>query len=97
MSTFEPTLPWLIVLLPLLGFVINGAMAFAAPRQKIVPTLVGPAVIGVAFVIAVITFLAMRAAGPAPWTPRRPSARPSPTPSRDVGKRAASTNARTRS
>ncbi|MGQ0813977.1 MAG: NADH-quinone oxidoreductase subunit L [Gemmatimonadota bacterium] len=59
---FEPTLLWAIVLLPLLGFVVNGVAAFAAPERKIMPTIVGPGVIAVALVIAVINFLGMNGA-----------------------------------
>jgi len=60
---FEPTLLWAVALLPLLGFVINGVIAFAAPDRKILPTLVGPGVVGIAFIIAVINFLGLRSAG----------------------------------
>jgi len=62
--SFEPTLPWLIVLLPLLGFALNGLAAFVAPTRKALPALVAPAAVGLAFVIAVVNFLAMRAAPP---------------------------------
>jgi NADH-quinone oxidoreductase subunit L len=58
---FEPTLLWAIVLLPLAGFVINGIAAFTAPSRKFIATLVGPGVVGLAFVIAVINFLGLRA------------------------------------
>ncbi|HEU4648513.1 MAG TPA: NADH-quinone oxidoreductase subunit L [Gemmatimonadales bacterium] len=61
--TFEPTLVWAIVLLPLLGFVVNGAVALAAPERKIVPTIVGPAVIAIAFAIAVVNFFGMLRTG----------------------------------
>ena len=60
---FEPTLLWAVALLPLLGFVINGVTALGAPERKAIPTIVGPGVLGVAFVIAVINFLGLRAAG----------------------------------
>jgi len=59
---FEPTLLWAIALLPLLGFVINGVAAFAAPHRKLIPTIVGPGVVGLAFVIAVLNFLGLRGA-----------------------------------
>ena len=58
-AAFDPTLLWAIPLLPLLGFAINGVTALAAPERKIVPTLVGPGVVGVAFVLALINFLGM--------------------------------------
>jgi NADH-quinone oxidoreductase subunit L len=55
----EPTLLWAIVLLPLAGFLINGWAAFRAPEQKIIPTIVGPGVVGLAFLLAVINFVQM--------------------------------------
>ena len=57
--TFEPILPWAIVLLPLLGFAVNGATAFLAPERKEIPTLVGPGVLALAFVFAVLNFVRM--------------------------------------
>ncbi len=59
MENFEPTLIGLIVLLPLAGFLINGAMALFAPAKKVVPTWVGPGVVGAAFAIAVFNFVGM--------------------------------------
>jgi NADH-quinone oxidoreductase subunit L len=59
---FEPLLLWAIALLPLLGFVLNGLAAYMAPERKIIPTLVGPGVVGIAFVIAILNFLGMRSA-----------------------------------
>ncbi len=56
---FEPTLLWAIALLPLLGFIINGILAFKAPAKKGITTVVGPGVIGVAFVIALVNFFRM--------------------------------------
>ncbi len=56
---FEPTLLGAIVLLPLLGFVINGLAAYLAPERKTIPSVVGPAVIGLAFVLALTNFLRM--------------------------------------
>jgi NADH-quinone oxidoreductase subunit L len=56
---FEPTLLGLIILLPLAGFIINGGVALLAPAKKVVPTWVGPGVVGAAFVIAVINFIGM--------------------------------------
>ena len=58
-SSFEPTLLWAVVLLPLLGFVVNGLIAFKAPTRKILTTIVGPGVIGLSFLIAVVNFLGM--------------------------------------
>jgi NADH-quinone oxidoreductase subunit L len=56
---FHPTLLWAIPLLPLAGFIINGLAALFAPRLKLVPTITGPAVIGLAFALAVFNFLGM--------------------------------------
>jgi NADH-quinone oxidoreductase subunit L len=56
---FEPTLLWAIALLPLVGFVINGVAAFRMPERKIIPTIVGPGVVGAAFAIALINFFGM--------------------------------------
>jgi len=48
-----------IVLLPLLGFVLNGLTAFRAPERKTIPSVVGPAVMVTAFVLALTVFLRM--------------------------------------
>jgi NADH-quinone oxidoreductase subunit L len=56
---FHPTLLWAIALLPLLGFVVNGAAAFAAPARKVIPTIVGPGVIALAFLLALVNFVRM--------------------------------------
>jgi NADH-quinone oxidoreductase subunit L len=87
---FEPTLLWAIALLPLLGFVINGAVSLlgarrsaparaqehghtdeepavhahhdlapAAAGSRLIPTLVGPGVVGLAFVLALVNFFRM--------------------------------------
>ncbi|MEN8374866.1 MAG: NADH-quinone oxidoreductase subunit L [Gemmatimonadota bacterium] len=62
MSEFHPVLPWAIVLLPLAGFLVNGVAAFVAPRAKLIPTLVGPGVVGLAFALALANFLGMSGA-----------------------------------
>jgi NADH-quinone oxidoreductase subunit L len=56
---FHPTLLWAIALLPLAGFAINGVAAFAAPARKVIPTVVGPGVVAIAFVLALVNFIAM--------------------------------------
>jgi len=61
-SEFQPVLPWAIVLLPLAGFLVNGVAAFVAPRARAIPTFVGPGVVGLAFLLAVLNFLGMRGA-----------------------------------
>ncbi|MBI4544188.1 MAG: NADH-quinone oxidoreductase subunit L [Gemmatimonadetes bacterium] len=55
---------WAIPLLPLLGFVINGAVSLIAPQQRRVVSAVGPAVIGAAFALAVVNFLGMLQVAP---------------------------------
>ena len=59
MDGFEPTLLGWIILLPLIGFLINGVAAYAAPYRKIVPTVVGPGVMALAFIVALINFFGM--------------------------------------
>jgi NADH-quinone oxidoreductase subunit L len=56
---FHPTLLWAVAVLPLLGFAINGVAAFAAPTRRIIPTIVGPGVVALAFVIALVNFIRM--------------------------------------
>ena len=63
MPEFEPVLLWAIALLPLAGFVINGLIALAAPRNKTLPTLIGPGAVAIAFALAVVNFVGMRGAG----------------------------------
>ncbi len=59
MHEFHPVIPWAIVLLPFLGFLVNGALAFAAPARKSLPTLIGPGVLLAAFALAVVNFAGM--------------------------------------
>ena len=63
-GAFEPVLPGLILLLPLLGFAVNGAGAFLWRENRAVPSLVGPGVVLAAFGVVVANFLAMRGAAP---------------------------------
>ncbi|MGH7467050.1 MAG: NADH-quinone oxidoreductase subunit L [Longimicrobiales bacterium] len=56
---FEPVLLWAIALLPLLGFVINGVAAFVWADKKLIPTLVGPGVVGAAFMVALLNFFGL--------------------------------------
>ncbi|MGH7477205.1 MAG: NADH-quinone oxidoreductase subunit L [Longimicrobiales bacterium] len=62
MHEFVPILPWAIVALPLLGFMLNGLVAFVAPTRKLLASLVGPGVLVLAFVLALLNFLGMRSA-----------------------------------
>src|SRR5688572_5101481 len=59
---FEPTLLWAIAILPLVGFIINGLVAYRAPEKKGITTIVGPGVIGLAFLIAAVNFFRMMGA-----------------------------------
>jgi NADH-quinone oxidoreductase subunit L len=61
---FEPILPALILLLPLLGAAINGIGAFRWRENKTIPSLVGPLAVLGAFAIVLANFLAMRGAMP---------------------------------
>jgi NADH-quinone oxidoreductase subunit L len=91
---FEPTLLWAIALLPLIGFVVNGAVSLVSARRqaaltatgdaghgrgldeepavhahhdtapaargaRLVPTIVGPGVLALAFILALINFFGM--------------------------------------
>ena len=82
---WAPVLPGLIVLLPLLGFALNGFLALRSagrssaalregrdcspfagrhhPRTHTLPTLIGPGVMFLAFVLAVVNFVGMSGAG----------------------------------
>jgi NADH-quinone oxidoreductase subunit L len=84
-GAFDPILPGLILLLPLLGFAVNGVLALVSgsrsatlartgdeaashtgpkPLTHRLPTWVGPGVMGLAFVLTLVNFLAMLGAGP---------------------------------
>jgi NADH-quinone oxidoreductase subunit L len=56
---FQPTLLWAVVLLPFIGFVINGVLAFRSTGKNPITTIIGPGVIGLAFLIALINFFGM--------------------------------------
>src|SRR5688500_15525985 len=58
-AAFEPTLLWAIAVLPLIGFVVNGFIAFKAPAKKAITSIVGPGVIALAFAIALVNFFGM--------------------------------------
>ena len=58
---FRPFLPSWIVLLPFIGFLINGAVAFVAPDRKNIVSVVGPAVLGAAFALTLVNFVRMLA------------------------------------
>jgi len=51
------------VLLPFLGFLVNGALALWKPDAKGIVSIVGPAVLIGSFVVAVLAFLELRATG----------------------------------
>jgi NADH-quinone oxidoreductase subunit L len=56
---FQPFLFWAIVLLPFIGFLINGAASFFAPEKRAISTWVGPGVIGLAFLVTLINFIGL--------------------------------------
>jgi NADH-quinone oxidoreductase subunit L len=80
-EAFEPFLPGLIILLPLLGFLLNGILALSAakrssaaireggeldffeggqrPLTHLLPTWIGPGVIGLALIIVLVNFTRM--------------------------------------
>ncbi|MBI3081998.1 MAG: NADH-quinone oxidoreductase subunit L, partial [Gemmatimonadetes bacterium] len=59
---------WLIVALPLAGFVVNGAFSFFAPNAKRAISAVGVGVLVAAFAVAVVVVRAVGAAPPEePW------------------------------
>jgi NADH-quinone oxidoreductase subunit L len=80
-EAFEPFLPGVIILLPLLGFLLNGALALSASRRSaaavraggeldffeggrrplthLLPTWIGPGVLGLAFAITLVNFTRM--------------------------------------
>ena len=55
---------WLLIVFPLAGFVINGALSLWKPRAKAVVSLVGPAVLVAAFAVAAAIFMQLRQAPP---------------------------------
>lgn len=56
---------WLTIVLPLLGAVVNAAIALRRPQAKGVVSLVGPGVMVAAFAVAVGVFLDLRTTGEA--------------------------------
>jgi NADH-quinone oxidoreductase subunit L len=57
-------LVWLAIALPLLGVVVNGALAFVRPRARALVSVVGPGVLLGAFAVSLAIFLEFRAAPP---------------------------------
>jgi len=55
-EAFVPFLPAWLILLPFIGFVINGIVAYVAPDRKKIVSIVGPGVLGLAFVLAAVNF-----------------------------------------
>jgi NADH-quinone oxidoreductase subunit L len=80
-EAFVPFLPGVIILLPLLGFLINGALALSAARRSsavireggeldffeggkrplthLLPSFIGPGVLGLAFILVLVNFTRM--------------------------------------
>jgi NADH-quinone oxidoreductase subunit L len=54
---FVPFLPSWMILLPFLGFVVNGAVAYLAPERRRLVSVVGPGVLGLAFVLAAVNLV----------------------------------------
>ena len=52
-------LVWLVLALPLAGFVLNGALALLAPQKKTVVSVVGVGVLAGAFAVALATFVTL--------------------------------------
>ena len=50
-------LAWLVVLLPLLGFLANGALAFFRPQAKTAVSVIGVSALAAAFVVALVVVL----------------------------------------
>jgi NADH-quinone oxidoreductase subunit L len=55
---------WLAVLLPFVGFLINGTLAFLNPKAKTAVSVIGVGVMLAAFAVAVAIFFAVRGAHP---------------------------------
>src|SRR2546422_10236013 len=53
---------WLVPVLPLAGFVLNGALALAWPKAKPIVTAIGVGSVAAAFVVAVLVVRALAAA-----------------------------------
>jgi NADH-quinone oxidoreductase subunit L len=62
-SGFSPVAPALILLLPLIGFAINGLGAYLWRDNRTIPTIVGPLAVAGSFVVVVLNFLAMQGTG----------------------------------
>jgi NADH-quinone oxidoreductase subunit L len=59
------SLVWLVPLLPLFGFVLNGTLAFTRPQAKTAVSLIGPGVLLAAFGVAIVVVKDLVAAHPA--------------------------------
>jgi len=56
---FHPVLPFLILLFPLLGALINGCGAFLWRHDKMVPAVIGPGALIASFIVVLLNFLGM--------------------------------------
>lgn len=61
---FEPILLWAIVALPFAGFLTNGLISILGARRDSWVSLIGPGVVGGAFLLALINFFGMLAVPP---------------------------------
>ena len=56
---YVPFLPAWMILLPFIGFVVNGAIAYLAPQRRSLVSIIGPGVLGLAFLLAAINLVLM--------------------------------------
>jgi NADH-quinone oxidoreductase subunit L len=64
-ASFTPFLPAWMILLPFIGFLVNGAVAYLAPERKRLVSFVGPGALGLSFVVALVNFVLIATAGAA--------------------------------
>ena len=63
-GSFEPVLPALILLFPLLGAILNGVGAFLWRDEKRLPSLIGPGALLASFAVVLVNFAGMLEAAP---------------------------------
>ena len=61
-TSFHPVLPFLILLFPLLGALINGCGAFLWRHDKMIPAVIGPGALIASFIVVLLNFLGMSTA-----------------------------------
>ncbi|MGH7656797.1 MAG: hypothetical protein ACREL6_01090, partial [Gemmatimonadales bacterium] len=55
---------WLAILLPFIGFLVNGAIAFLRPKARVLVSVIAVGVMIASFRLAVLIFLAVNGAHP---------------------------------